>query len=39
MEDGIVQVDDENIDDVLDSTYKVLLLFCIPVRVLPPIEV
>ncbi|KNB43513.1 protein disulfide-isomerase [Blastocystis sp. subtype 4] len=28
MEDGLVQVTDDNIDDILDSTYELLLVFC-----------
>ena len=28
MDDGIVQVTDNNIDDILDSTYEILLIFC-----------
>lgn len=32
MVDGIVQVTDSNIDDILDATYEVMLMFCAPVR-------
>ena len=28
MDNGIVQVTDDNIDDILDSTYEILLIFC-----------
>ncbi|CBK25165.2 uncharacterized protein [Blastocystis hominis] len=28
MIDGIIQVNDDNIDDVLDTTYEIMLMFC-----------
>ena len=28
MDNGIIQVTDSNIDDILDSTYEILLIFC-----------
>ena len=28
MDDGIIQVTESNIDDILDSTYEILLIFC-----------
>ena len=28
MIDGVIQVDDDNIDDILDTTYEIVLMFC-----------
>ena len=28
MKDGLIQVTDNNFDDILDSTFDILLVFC-----------
>ena len=28
MKDGLIQVTDDNFDDILDSTFDILLVFC-----------
>lgn len=33
MIDGIIQVNDDNIDDILDTTYEIMLMFCNGVKV------
>ena len=28
MKDGLIQVTDDNLDDILDSTFDILIVFC-----------